>query len=61
MYVLITSISILTRKAQEAVKVSLAVSREGITEIFKLKDESLMTNSFISTNANKKSLPTVFL
>ena len=37
------------------------VSREGIREIFKLKDENQMTNNFISKNANKMLLPTVLL
>lgn len=37
------------------------VSTEGIREVFKLKDENRMTNNFISKNANKTLLPTVFL
>lgn len=39
----------------------LMVSREGLIQIFKLKDESLTANNFISKSANKKLLPTVFL
>ena len=37
------------------------VSTEGIREVFKLKDGNRMTNNFISKNANRTLLPTVFL